>query len=69
MKWIDKNKQKPPIGEFEHVSIFVLVTDENMIGYGCYNYYFEKWTYCMPNYIERDDNAITHWMLFPELPS
>ena len=69
MKWIDKNKQLPPIGEFEDVSIYVLVTDGNMIGHGHYNFDSEKWTYDMPGYVEQNDNSITHWMMFPELPS
>lgn len=69
MNWIDKNKKLPPLGEFEDTSIFVLVTDGNMIGHGRYNYDSEKWTYDMPGYVEQNDNSITHWMIFPELPS
>ncbi len=69
MKWVDKNKQLPPLGELQDVSISVLVTDGNMIGHGRYCYFSEKWCYNMPEYIEQYDNNITHWMMFPELPS
>lgn len=69
MKWIDKNSQLPPIGEFEDTSINVLVSDGIMIGHGHYDYDSKKWNYNMPGHAELDDNRITHWMMFPELPS
>ena len=68
MDWINKHKQLPPLREFGDSSVYVLVTDGYMIGHGCYNFDSEKWTYCMPGYVEKDDNSITHWMLFPKLP-
>ena len=66
--WIDCKTQKPPVGEYENISIFVLVTDGKIIGHGHYNFDCSIWTYSMPGYVEQDNNKITHWMTFPDLP-
>lgn len=68
MEWIDKNIQLPYIGEFDDLSIPVIVTDGKLIGFGMYKYDVKEWVYNMPGYNEKDDNNITHWMLFPEFP-
>ena len=69
MNWIDKNKQMPPIGEFEDVSVYVHVTNGKLIGHGTYNYDRKVWTYHMTTWSEQDDNEITHWMPLLKLPS
>ncbi|MDY0386668.1 MAG: DUF551 domain-containing protein [Methanolobus sp.] len=69
MNWIDKNKQMPPIGEFEDVSVYVHVTNGKLIGHGTYDYDRKVWTYHMTSWSEQDDNEITHWMPLLKLPS
>jgi hypothetical protein len=68
MRWIDKNIKMPPMGEFEWATIYVLVTDGRRIGYGHYDYDSKHWVYEMAGYCEQNDNNITHWMKFPDLP-
>jgi hypothetical protein len=69
MKWIDKNHQLPPDGEFEYSSQYVLVSDGKEIGIGNYHSDSEYWNYIICGHIERSDNYITHWMPLPELPT
>lgn len=66
--WVDKSEDLPPVSEYKSRSIYVLITDGNLIGYGYYNFDFVYWTYYIPGYIEKNGNAITHWMFLPELP-
>lgn len=68
MDWICKNKRLPPLGEFDDISIYVIVTDGKMIGYGNYDFDSKRWNYNMIGYVEQNNDSITHWMFFPKLP-
>jgi len=68
MTWVNVYTEYPPIGEFEDVSIYVLVTDGERIGIGTRDFSRNVWTYSMAGIVEQDDNAITHWCFFPPPP-
>ena len=69
MKWINKNDQMPPVESYcNDVSVYVLVTDGEFMGFGYYCFDLYTWIYRMAGAIEASDNNITHWMPFPDLP-
>jgi hypothetical protein len=74
MQWISVKDKLPPVGEFKDKSINVLISDGVNIGFGTFKfndteYSKAHWTYHIPEHYERDDNNVTHWAYFPELPN
>ena len=67
MGWINKNdnipEHEPELGRTR----YVLVTDGEEIGIGCYYYEYKYWVYSFAGFNETSDNKIIKWMELPKI--